>query len=278
VGGARVEEARPGPRRTPAPGCGQGRPGGPDQQLPPRRPPDAAHAPGPGWRRHLGVAHVQCLSHPSGDACEGVGGGVAGREADGGGVVPLRLSTAMYTTDEWRSSCVNRNMGGEGRGGEGRGGGGRRAAAPARPWNKWEGRGKRGHVWPEAASGRHRGRLPWCAHGHWMRLPHNSREGHGGGAGGSQRCPKGGHGRRWCQHAAIGGVLRSHRATHSRAVGCGAGRAVTSAREFAACVPVVSVVETASPRCTRPPSGAPRRGTRVPNGAAALATPTRHDP
>ena len=172
----------------------------------------------------------------------------------------------------------------EGRGGAGRdggGGGGRRAAVPAQPWRlrckQVGGEGQRGHVRPEAATGRHRGRLPWCAHGHWMRLPHSSREGHGGGAGGSQRCPKGGHGRRWRQHAAIGGVLRSHRATHSRAAGCGAGRALTSAREFTACVPVVNVLETASPRCTRPPSGAPRRETRA-RSPLVLATPTRYDP
>jgi hypothetical protein len=209
-----------------------------------------------------------------GDACDGVGGGVAGRVADGG-VVPLRLSMTMHTTDEWRSSCANRNMGGEGRGGRGGGASGSRTCSTM--CKQVGGEGRRGHVRPEAASGRYRGRLPWCAHGHWMKLPHNSREGHGGGAGGSQRCPKGGHGRRWCQHAAIGGVLRSHRATHSRAAGCGAGRAVTSAREFAACVPVVSVVETASPRCTRPSSGAPRRGTRA-RSPLVLATPTRHDP
>jgi hypothetical protein len=53
-----------------------------------------------------------------GDACDGVRGGVAGRDADRGGVAPLRLSMTMHTTDEWRSSCVNRNMVGEGRGGE----------------------------------------------------------------------------------------------------------------------------------------------------------------
>ncbi len=35
----------------------------------------------------------------NGDACDGVGGGVAGRDADGGGVVPLRLSMTMHTTD-----------------------------------------------------------------------------------------------------------------------------------------------------------------------------------
>ena len=109
-----------------------------------------------------------------------------------------------------------------------------------------------------------------------MRLPHNSHEGQGGEAGGSQRCPKGGHGRGWRQHAAIGGVLRSQRATHSRAAGCGAGRAVTSARESTACVPVVSVVETASPRCTRPSSGepGPRRKTRS-RSPLALASLSR---
>jgi hypothetical protein len=78
-----------------------------------------------------------------GTACDGVGGGVAGRDADGGDVVPLRLSMAMHTTDEWRSS----HMGGEGRGGEGRGGGGGGVGQPyllnhgASVANKWEGKG-----------------------------------------------------------------------------------------------------------------------------------------
>jgi hypothetical protein len=64
-------------------------------------------------------------------------GVAACRDADGGGVVPLRLSMTTHTTDEWRSSCVSPNMGGEGRG---VGGGGRRAAVPANNL-KWEGKG-----------------------------------------------------------------------------------------------------------------------------------------